>query len=63
MRVTCHVEITLRDHLATKLEQAAALRACELAALLADIIEAVIGDDLIDAVLDDKASRTVPACS
>lgn len=54
LRGEIEVFTTLRNDLARKLLVAAKERAVEPVELLADIVETVLGENLIDAVLDDK---------
>lgn len=48
------LELTLRGDLAKSVAEIAERRRQEPAELLADVIEAVFGDDIVDAVLDDE---------
>lgn len=55
------VEVHLEDQLARRLIDAAQVRKTEPVEVLADIIEAILGDNLIDAVLDDVQPATKAA--
>lgn len=48
------IELTLRGPLAATLRLHAARRRRKPVDVLADILEAVLGDDIVDAVLDDS---------
>jgi hypothetical protein len=52
---------TLKNKLAKVLLEHAAKRQREPAELLADVVETVLQDDLIDAVLDDDGGKDVTA--
>lgn len=52
-RIEIKVETVFRGKLAQKLVDAAEERGCEPVELLATIIENVLGDDLIAAVVDE----------
>lgn len=49
------INMTLNGPLSDTLIAAAAKRGREPAEVFADIVEVVLGDDLVDAVLDDRA--------